>query len=149
MLARTLGSQHRLRLDIESPVWPVRGNAHQLEVALINLAANGRDAMPDGGTLTVGLRNEPEGPRSGRVVLFVTDEGSGMTAEQVDRVFEPFFTTRRDRGGTGLGLTTVRRVAERHGGEVRVESVVGVGTTLEVVVPRVAGGLGQRAVREP
>jgi signal transduction histidine kinase len=136
MLRRTLTSQHRLNLEVADEAWPVRADPHQLQVALINLAANAREAMPDGGALTVGVRNESEPPEADRVVLFVGDEGAGIAPADLARIFEPFFTTRGGLGGTGLGLTTVRRVAERAGGEVRVRSESGAGTTFEIVRPR-------------
>jgi signal transduction histidine kinase len=104
----------------------------QLEQVVMNLVVNARDAMPDGGTL--GLSVEVEGtPR--QVVLSVRDTGVGMDEATQAQVFEPFFTTRPDEGGTGLGLATVRSVVDQFGGTVVIRSAPGQGSEFRVVLP--------------
>jgi two-component system cell cycle sensor histidine kinase/response regulator CckA len=122
----------------------VRVDPGQLEQVLVNLAINARDAMPAGGTLTIGTdRVVLDGGRAGEltvepgdyVLIIVTDTGCGMTAEVAARAFEPFFTTKGPGDGTGLGLATVYGIVTRAGGQVRVESRPGAGTTFEVYLP--------------
>jgi two-component system cell cycle sensor histidine kinase/response regulator CckA len=116
----------------------------KLEQVLINLAANAGQAMPEGGTLTLTAENTELLPAEasalsvepGRYVLLsVGDTGTGMPPEIVDHVFEPFFTTRPDTGGHGLGLSTVYGIVRQHGGHIEVRSVPGVGTTFDLYVP--------------
>lgn len=140
MLRRSLGGQHELQVEVDPETWPVRADPHQLEVALINLAVNARDAMDKGGTLTVGAKNvAPSTHRGDQIALFARDNGPGIPPLEIQRIFDPFYTTKKSRGGTGLGLTTVRRVAERYGGDVRVDSQLGEGTTFEIILPRTSG----------
>ena len=126
-------------------VWPVAIEAHQLEAVLINLCANARDAMPDGGPLHISVRNVAVGvplpadlPSGDYVTFSVHDTGTGMTREVLDRATEAFYTTKAERGGTGLGLAMAQEFARRSGGALRIESVVGHGTTVEVRLPRAA-----------
>lgn len=128
-----------LGTDIELVVLPpqepvtVRIDPASLEQVLVNLVINARHAMPGGGTLRVAV--EPRADAS--VVIAVSDSGSGMTAEVMGRIFEPFFTTRADSGGTGLGLSTSRRLMREAGGDLEVRSAQGHGTTFHLVLPTV------------
>ena len=119
MLERTLGEHIELRLDlVDRPVVAVF-DRHQLEQIILNLAINSRDAMPDGGVVsitTTAASGPADGP--GDVVLSVTDDGPGMTPEVVERVFEPFFSTKPKGEGTGLGLSTVYGIVQQNGGDV-------------------------------
>jgi CheY-like chemotaxis protein len=128
-------------------VGPVRVDPGQLEQVLVNLAINARDAMPAGGTLTIGTdRVVLDGGRAEEltvdpgdyVLVTVTDTGCGMTADVAARVFEPFFTTKDPGEGTGLGLSSVYGIVTRAGGQVRVDSRPGVGTTFELYLPSTA-----------
>jgi PAS domain S-box-containing protein len=138
--------------------WPVMADPHQLEVALINLAVNARDAMPAGGTLRIETRNltvteqEAPNPTTGQrlaagqyVSIAVRDSGIGMSPEVLGRVLEPFFTTKGPDQGTGLGLAMVYGFATQSGGTVRIDSREGIGTTVELILPRAAMGLPEAA----
>jgi signal transduction histidine kinase/ActR/RegA family two-component response regulator len=114
--------------------WPVEVDASQLEVAILNIAVNARDAMPGGGVITLSTRNEPGDVD--RVRLSVRDTGTGMSQEVQERVFEPFFTTKEVGQGTGLGLSQVYGFIRSSGGEVHIESVLGEGTTVSLLLPR-------------
>lgn len=116
----------RTHFDPALPV--VNADAEQLWQAMLNLIRNGRQAMPDGGELTIGTWHD-----SGRILLRVTDNGKGMTEEQLKQLFVPFFTTKRE--GTGLGLALVQQIATEHGGHVECESHVGRGSTFTVFLP--------------
>ena len=127
-------------VPIDQPLW-VRGDASQLQQVLLNLALNGRDAMPDGGRLTVALhedRDEADDPTARRVVLQVTDSGSGMSEEVRNRVLEPFFTTKPRERGTGLGMSVVHGIVSAHAGELRIDSRPGHGTCVTVRFPSCA-----------
>ncbi|HTZ19414.1 MAG TPA: PAS domain S-box protein [Opitutaceae bacterium] len=140
-----------LRLEITAPQerWLVQGDATQIQQALMNLCVNARDAMPDGGTLTLAAENialdaeaaalvtdaKPEARPGAYVCISVTDTGTGIPREQLDRVFDPFFTTKDVGRGTGLGLSTVLGIVRGHGGFVRVDSRVGQGTRFELYLP--------------
>jgi CheY-like chemotaxis protein len=125
---------------------PVRVDPGQLEQVLVNLAINARDAMPDGGTLAIATRRVG-GDAGDQVLITVTDTGCGMTADIAERVFEPFFTTKGPGGGTGLGLSTVYGIVTRAGGQVRLDTRPGEGTTFEVYLP--AAEAPAEAVGEP
>ena len=137
LLDRSLREDIAVKLDIEPGLWPVEIDAAQLEVAVLNIAVNARDAMPNGGAITVAGRNRPEivvdGLHGDFVELSITDTGGGMSAETQRRVFEPFFTTKAR--GTGLGLAVVRRIVEDHRGEVQIHSEPGRGTTFAFRLP--------------
>jgi PAS domain S-box-containing protein len=126
-------------------LWPVQGNATQLHQVLLNLCVNARDAMPDGGQLTLAADNAEltveeagriAGGVAGRfVMLVVSDTGAGIAPEHLPHIFEPFFTTKPVGQGTGLGLSTLARIVNQHGGFVNVRSELGTGTTFEVYLP--------------
>ena len=144
MLARTLGPMIRLAFDLDNEGVPVLSDATQLEMAVLNLAINSRDAMPNGGTLTIStavrhIRHDPELKRGAYVELAVTDSGAGMTPEVLARALDPFFTTKGVGKGTGLGLSQVYGVARQGGGTVRIDSTPGKGTTVRVLLPRAEG----------
>jgi two-component system cell cycle sensor histidine kinase/response regulator CckA len=118
----------------------VRATRTQLEQIVVNLALNGRDAMPGGGTLELDVRESPAGAYGAgrRALLTVRDNGLGMSPEVQARAFEPFFTTKRKEQGTGLGLATVYGLVRQFGGDIEIESTVGTGTTVVVSLPVVA-----------
>jgi signal transduction histidine kinase len=129
MLRRLIGSQVELCVMHAGPPARMRADPGQLEQVLLNLTVNARDAMPQGGTLTIATGHAAAGDGTSRVVLRVTDTGTGMSADVRDRIFEPFFTTKETGKGTGLGLSTVYGIVAQSGGAITVESVVGSGTT--------------------
>ncbi len=122
LLRRVLGEEVRLEVMLEPALWPVLCDPGQVDQALMNLVVNARDAMPEGGVLTLGTRNvptpagEPGGAAQDQVVLFVRDSGVGMPAEVRAHLFEPFFTTKATGKGTGLGLATVYGIVTQSGG---------------------------------
>ena len=156
LLRRTLGDEITLELALEGAEGlNVRGDSAQLELLLLNLAVNARDAMPRGGRLTIRVRRGPEGgpgpeAEGGDVAIVeVTDTGEGIDPELHERIFEPFFTTKGPAHGTGLGLATVREVAVQHGGSVTVRSAPGKGTTFLVRLPLTAEVAEERQVVRP
>ena len=145
MLRKIVAERATVHVRLGDELHAVETDRAALEQALVNLTVNARDAMPDGGTLTistneVALDDESVrrgGPKAGDyVVIDVADTGQGMTAEVVSRVFDPFFTTKPTGGGTGLGLTMVYAFAKNSGGHVVVESEVGRGTLFRLYLPR-------------
>jgi CheY-like chemotaxis protein len=143
MLAPSLRGDIEFVSDIEDKIWPVEVDLGELELALVNVAVNARDAMPEGGTITLSARNVVLKPGSAAgsldgdfVALAVIDTGTGMPAETVLRVFEPFFTTKPVGKGTGLGLSQVHGFAAQSGGAVTVSSEVGRGTAVTIYLPR-------------
>jgi PAS domain S-box-containing protein len=135
-----------LRTDIEviteisDQLWPIEVDAGALELAILNLAFNARDAMNDGGTLKVSAHNvvlngEPEGLTGEHVAIKISDTGTGMSTDVMERVFEPFFTTKSFGEGTGLGLSQVFGFAKQIGGAVSVESTPGEGSTFTLYLP--------------
>jgi PAS domain S-box-containing protein len=142
LLHRTLGDDVQLTTRYARGVVPVYIDPGQLEQVLVNLAVNARDAMPGGGELTIETGTEVvdeyhTGQRPGRHArLRVTDTGAGMSKATVDRAFEPFFTTKPKGQGTGLGLATIYGIVTSAGGDVQIDSEVGRGTTITVLLPR-------------
>ena len=140
----SLRSDIELITEISDQLWPIDADAGALELALLNLTFNARDAMKHGGKLKISAHNEvldgqPEGLRGEHVVLKVSDTGSGMTPEVMNRVFEPFFTTKSFGEGTGLGLSQVFGFAKQIGGAVVVDSEVGEGSSFCIYLPASRG----------
>ncbi|MDA1265392.1 MAG: ATP-binding protein [Planctomycetota bacterium] len=132
LLIPSVGESIALTVEVDHrPTW-IQADRTELEQVLIHLALNARDAMPLGGSLR--LRTERVGDR---VALSVSDSGKGMSADTLDRVFEPFFTTKEPGRGTGLGLSSVRTMVERCGGQIEAESTPGAGSTFRVTFPAV------------
>ena len=149
MLRRTLDQRIRIDVEVALACPPVLADPGQLESALLNIAINARDAMPDGGTLRFRaepcaalpreIRTEPEAPGvsdDGFVAISITDTGGGMLDEVKERAFEPFFTTKEAGRGTGLGLSTVYGFVKQSRGAIAIDSTPGVGTTLTLYIPR-------------
>ncbi|RZM04654.1 MAG: PAS domain S-box protein [Variovorax sp.] len=145
LLRRTIGPAVTLEVVGAVGLWRTNVDPHQLENALLNLCINARDAMPDGGRLTIETANRHMDDRMARerdlppgqyISLCVTDTGTGMPPEVIQRVFEPFFTTKPMGMGTGLGLSMVYGFARQSGGQIRVYSELGMGTTMCVYLPR-------------
>ncbi|NYH48105.1 UNVERIFIED_ORG: PAS domain S-box-containing protein [Xanthomonas campestris] len=152
IIARTLGPSIALQLRPAADPWKVLVDAPQLENALLNLCINARDAMPDGGELTIAVANrvldagaaqQLDLPIGEYVCLSVRDTGTGMSADVMSKVFEPFFTTKPIGQGTGLGLSMIYGFTRQSGGHVRIDSEVGVGTTMALYLPRFDGVLAQ------
>ncbi len=148
LLGNVLGEQVTVRLHVEDGLWRVVVDPTQLETTMLNLAVNARDAMPDGGILSIALRNtrldedfvvEHPGMLAGDYVeIAVSDTGIGMASEVAGRVFEPFFTTKES--GTGLGLSMVYGFIKQSDGHIKIYSEPGVGTVIKLWLPRVVDG---------
>jgi len=143
LLTHTLGGLVQVAWRAEKNVWNAYADPAQLELALLNLIINARDAMPAGGTVTVGTKNAKAGadhwgglPDGDYVMLSVSDTGFGISPELIDKVMEPFFTTKEVGKGSGLGLSMVYGFAKQSDGAFRLTSEVGRGTTAELWVPR-------------
>jgi len=146
ILSVAMGEDIQFELNTPASVWPVLTDPVHFEQILTNLCLNARDAMLQGGTLRISTSNvalNGEGsdwrigkPHGDFVELRVSDNGTGMPAEVVEQIFEPFFTTKLEGRGTGLGLASVKELIQKNGGDVRVESKVGEGTTFRVYFPR-------------
>lgn len=150
LLERSLREDITVMMDLPDGLWHIEADAGELELALMNLAVNARDAMPDGGTLTLSARNVV--PRQGdqdMVCIAVTDTGVGMSEAVVSRIFEPFFTTKDVGRGTGLGLAQVYGFVQSSGGEILVASSEGVGTTFTIHLPRTEAPLVDRIPAAP
>ncbi len=145
LLASTLGGGVRVETVLKPDLWPAMADATQLELVILNLALNARDAMPTGGTVTIETSNitrtEPQGrpespPPGDFVMVAVSDTGTGMTPEILARVFEPFFTTKAVGQGSGLGLPQVLGLAKQLGGGVEIVTRSGQGSSIQVYLPR-------------
>ena len=149
LLQRLIGEDIKLTTHLAADLAPVRVDASQIEQVLMNLAVNARDAMPEGGKLEIETRNitveedhftPREGPPAGAYVMAsVRDWGAGMDALTRERAFEPFYTTKLNGKGTGLGLATVYGIVKQSGGFIYVDSVLGRGTTFRIYLPPVQG----------
>ena len=135
VLSRTLGSSVNVTLDLAPEPCRVEIDSAQLETAILNAAVNARDAMPDGGTLTLSTKAMRE-DGSEFIELSIRDTGEGMPPDVIERAFEPFFTTKEVGKGTGLGLSQIHGFAARAGGRAEIESQLGEGTTITFVLPR-------------
>jgi CheY-like chemotaxis protein len=145
LIRRTIGPEITLEVVGTSGIWPALVDPSQLENALLNLCINARDAMPDGGRITIETANKWLDQRGARerdlepgqyLSLCVTDTGTGMPPEVIARAFEPFFTTKPIGQGTGLGLSMIYGFVRQSGGQVRIYSEVGGGTTMCLYLPR-------------
>jgi PAS domain S-box-containing protein len=140
LLEHTLGGLVTLEWQLQDELWHPYADTGQLELALVNLAINARDAMPEGGAIRVTCRNAHGGhnglEEGDYVVLAVSDNGIGISPKDLERVTEPFFTTKAQGKGTGLGLSMVYGFAHQSGGAVHIHSLLGQGTTVEIWLPR-------------
>ena len=139
MLGSVLGSSIDVVTALEPGLWPVLVDTNQTENALLNLAVNARDAMPDGGTLKFRTLNVPNGTRKAdrdEIMVEVIDTGIGMSPQTKERAFEPFFTTKEVGEGTGLGLSQVYGFINQSNGLTEIDSTVGRGTTIRLFLPR-------------
>jgi CheY-like chemotaxis protein len=145
-LRRTLGESVEIETVLGGGLWRARADVTQLESAILNLAINGRDAMPKGGTLTIETANahlddayaeaNTEVTPGQYVLIAVSDVGTGMAADVIARAFEPFFTTKERGQGTGLGLSMTFGYVKQSGGHLKIYSEIGHGTTVKIYLPR-------------
>ena len=157
LLQSTMGGSIRIETKLHRGLWPAMVDPTQLELAMLNLAINARDAMQVGGRLAVHTENVtlgpalyPEDPPAGDyVAICVADTGTGMTEEVRAKVFEPFFTTKEIGKGSGLGLSQVLGFAKQSGGGVRIESRVGEGTSIHIYLPRTKAKAEERSPSAP
>jgi PAS domain S-box-containing protein len=133
VLRSALGSMVALHIEIHPEVWPVYVDPAEFETALLNLIINARDAMPEGGAVTVSARNDL---KREQVVIRIEDTGIGIPQDVISRVFDPFFTTKPVGKGTGLGLSQVHGFAHQAGGTIEIQSALGKGTTVCICLPR-------------
>jgi PAS domain S-box-containing protein len=158
LISRTMGPAVRVAVVGAAGLWPVRVDPSQLESTLLNLCINARDAMPDGGRLTIETANKWMDARAARdrdlapgqyVSLCVTDNGSGMEPNVIEHAFDPFFTTKPIGQGTGLGLSMTYGFVRQSGGQVRIYSEIGKGSTICLYFPRYAGVAEEESVEAP
>ncbi len=135
MLARALGANITLELSLAPDLWPVHLDKAELETAIINLVSNARDALPAGGQVRIATGNRNDDALGRRVVLEVTDTGTGMTPDVRARAFEPYFTTKTAQAGSGLGLAMVEDFARVADGEIEISSAPEKGTTVRLSFP--------------
>jgi signal transduction histidine kinase len=144
LLQSALGRRVQMQLRLADDLWPAMVDPTQIELVILNLAINSRDAMPDGGVVTFETSNHHRGPPAGAeepaegdyVAVIVRDTGAGMTPVVLARAFEPFFTTKGPGSGSGLGLSQVFGTARQSGGDVHIDTEVGQGTSVSVFLPR-------------
>jgi CheY-like chemotaxis protein len=133
LVNQTLGAEITIETDLSHGLPHALADANQLELAILNLSINARDAMPNGGTLTISTRQDRVD--KDRVIVCVADTGSGMPPEVVARAFDPFFTTKPPGKGTGLGLSQVYGIVRQVGGDVTIETAPGKGTKINIALP--------------
>jgi CheY-like chemotaxis protein len=154
LLRRTIGESIEIEIELANGLWRTSVDPNQVESALVNLAVNARDAMPNGGKLTIQTENaslseqyarqHPDVTAGEYIFVAVTDTGTGMAADVLERVFEPFYTTKEIGRGTGLGLSQVYGFVRQSDGQVEIYSEVGRGTTVKMFFPRSASQLEPR-----
>ncbi len=154
LLTRTLGERIRISLELAPDVWPVLADPVQLEACIINLATNARDAMPNGGTLTIATANRQldhdyaathaDVTEGDYAMIEISDTGTGMTADVLTQIFEPFFTTKGQGKGTGLGLSMVFGFLKQSNGHISAYSEPGAGSTFRLYLPRTGGAVDER-----
>jgi len=150
LLERSLREDIHIEFDFADSLWPIEADPSQLDVAILNIAINARDAMPEGGTIRIGAHNYPAGRENKHdmVRLSIRDTGGGIAPELIDKIFEPFFTTKSVGTGTGLGLSQVYGFLRSSGGDIRIESEIGKGTTIFLLFPRSSQSIPRREIRE-
>jgi PAS domain S-box-containing protein len=140
LLQRALGDQVRLEIDVQPGLWSTSVDPNQIENAILNMAINARDAMQGAGQLMIQVGNRPaQRGTTDWVSLSIADTGCGMPPEVLDKVFEPFYTTKEPGKGTGLGMSMVYGFVKQSGGEIRIDSSPGLGTTITIDLPRSCG----------
>jgi CheY-like chemotaxis protein len=159
LLNRALGETVQIEIVAAAGLWPVEADPAQLEAAILNLTLNGRDAMPDGGKLTIETCNAFLDENYCRgvadlkpgqyVMISVSDTGSGMTQDVLEHAFEPFFTTKSAGHGTGLGLSQVYGFVRQSGGHVKIYSELRQGSSVKIYLPRLARAVAAPAAAEP
>jgi signal transduction histidine kinase/CheY-like chemotaxis protein len=157
LLVQTIGAAVQVETLLEKKLWPVLIDPTQLELVLLNLAINSRDAMPQGGRLTIGTRNMPLSdparpaglPSLDCVAIWVSDTGTGMSKNVVAKAFEPFFSTKEAGKGTGLGLSQVLGFSRQSGGDARIDTRIGHGTTVTLFLPRTRKSLPKAPLEQP
>ena len=157
LLRRSLGETISIRVNTDEDIWPCEVDPVQMQSVVLNLAVNARDAMPQGGRLTIETANRyldqdetaanPEILPGDYVHLAVSDNGTGMSTDVLERVFEPFFTTKRMGEGTGLGLSITYGFVKQSGGHVKIDSEPDKGSTINIYLPRVSDGVQAGAAR--
>lgn len=158
MLQHTLSKTVQIDTQVEGDLWTIKGDKTQLLQVLMNLCVNARDAMTEGGTLSISAENvviggeysqfHPDAKPGPYVLLAVTDAGSGIAPEVLDKIFDPFFTTKGIGKGTGLGLSTALGIVRRHGGFLNVYSEFGKGTRVTVYLPATGVNLQSESIKE-
>jgi CheY-like chemotaxis protein len=149
IIKNTFPKDVRLQFSVPNGIWTILGDPTQVHQILLNLCVNARDAMSNGGSLTVGVENcvldqqyaamNIDAKAGNYIIISVTDSGTGIPQDHLDKIFEPFFTTKELNKGTGLGLSAVMAIAKSHGGFVNVYSELGKGTTFKVYLPAMEG----------
>ena len=148
-----------IREQVSDKTWPILGDTTQVEQMLLNLCINARDAMPNGGTITIGSRNVELGPDEVRlntdakpgtyVEVFVEDNGCGIPPSIIDKIFDPFFTTKQPGHGTGLGLSSLVGILKGHGGAIKVDSAVNEGSCFRLYLPAHPDATADGSVQTP
>jgi len=127
-------------LDLDPELWSIKGDIGKIEQVILNLIMNAKDAMPEGGRITITTRNliPPEARIGEYISISITDTGIGMEQDLIEHIFDPFFTTKGSKG-TGLGLQIVKQIIEEHGGRIEVFSELNKGTTFKIILPASVG----------